>query len=555
MKRTSRLAAVGSLLTLTLIGCEQPTATGPVPLQTDVAAATAAAPVFFTDRAAFLTQFPDLPLEDFEKGHVPDNEVLACPGPLDASSDNSCFVPGDLKPGVRFNSELPAGGFEIALLGRGFSGAPSKNIVAGEFPDAFIIDFTDGNVTAAGMDLVAYASDICQIDVFGLSGPIISTTAPCTGDGTFWGVSTTEVITRIRIFSPNQRAEGVDNISFGGDIVPPVNHAPLASAAGPYSSSEGSAVLFDGSASTDPDGDALTYDWDFGDGTPHGTGVSPSHTYADNRPGGYPVTLIVRDGGGLVGTAGATANIDNVAPAVGAITAPIDPLPVGAPVTAAASFSDAGILDTHTATIHWGDGTSSSAGVIEANGAGAASGSHAYAVAGVFTVTLTVTDKDGGTDRSVFEFVVVFDVITSFVTGGGWINSPPGAYAADPSVVGKASFGFVSRYQKGATVPTGNLEFNFRVADLQFHSTSHEWLVVSGSKVRFKGSGTINGGGDFAFLASAMDGDVSGNEPDRFRMKIWDASTGIVVYDSDMGRGDGAPATTVLGGGSIVIHN
>ncbi|HEV8304998.1 MAG TPA: PKD domain-containing protein [Gemmatimonadales bacterium] len=525
-------------------------------LQAEVAAAAGAEPTVFTDRATFLAQFPDLPLEDFEEGRVADGDVIGCPGPLDATSDNQCFRPGEIQPGVRFNSQLPAEGFEIALVGSGFGGALSKNIVAGTFTDVFVIDFTGGNVTAAGMDLVAYFNaDVCQIDVFGQSGVIISTTAPCTNAGTFWGVSTTEIITQIRVLSLAGQAEGVDNISFGGGGVPPINHAPTANAAGPYSSAEGSPVLFDGSASLDPDGDQLSYDWDFGDGSPHDTGVNPSHTYADNRPGGYPVTLAVSDGGGLIGTANAIANIDNVAPAVGVITAPVEPLAVGESVTASASFTDPGTLDTHTGIIDWGDGTSSSAAVSEANGSGSASGSHAYTTAGVYTLTLTITDKDGGADQSVFEFVVVFDVVAGFVTGGGWINSPAGAYAANPLVTGKATFGFVSRYHKGATVPSGNLEFNFRVADLQFHSTSHEWLVVSGSKVRFKGSGTINGGGDFAFLVSAIDGDVNADGPDTFRIKIWDASTGIVVYDSEMGRGDGAPSTTVLAGGSIEIHN
>jgi len=548
MQRSSRLAAVASLLTLTMIGCESPTESPRLPIQAEVSGV-------FDDRATFLAQFPDLPLEDFEEGRVADRDAAACPGPLDATSDNDCFHPGEILPGVRFNSELPADGAEIALVGPGFSGALSKTIVAGEFTDAFIIDFTGGGVTAAGMDLVAYASDTCQIDVFGLSGLIVSTTAPCTGDGTFWGVSTTEVITRIRIFSPNRRAEGVDNISFGGGIVPPINHSPTASAAGPYSSNEGSAVSFDGTASSDPDGDQLTYDWDFGDGTPHGTGATPNHTYADNRTGGYLVTLTVGDGRGLVGTASATANVANVAPTVGLMSAPVDPLEIGTPVTITAGFTDPGILDTHTGTIDWGDGTSSSAAVAEANGSGSASASHAYASAGVYRVVLTVTDNDGGADQSVFEFVVVFDVVAGFVTGGGWIDSPAGAYPAEPGLAGKATFGFVSRYHKGASVPSGNLEFNFRIADLQFHSTSHDWLVVSGSKVRFKGSGTINGAGDFAFLVSAVDGDVSGDGADTFRIKIWDKSTGTVLYDSEMGHGDGAPATTVLSGGSIVIHD
>jgi PKD repeat protein len=555
VKRASRFVVIVSLLCMPLVSCDRET-TGPaLPVQADVSAAQVS---FFTDRAAFLEQFPDLPMEDFETGRVPDGRAVQCPGPIDATSDNQCFQPGEIEPGVSFNSDQVRVDDEIVLVGTGFFGAPSKRIAANVFEDAFIIDFPGSGVTTVGMDLVAYLDDdTCQIDVFGPNGLITSAAAPCTKVGTFWGVSSSEPITRIRIASSLVEAEGVDNISFGGSVPPPppINRAPVASAAGPYSGLEGSPVSFDASASSDPDGDPLTYDWDFGDGSPHGTGVNPSHTYADNLAGGYTVTLIVRDAGGLVGTASAAAIIDNVAPEVGVIDAPIDPVSVGSAVTATAGFTDAGILDSHTASIDWGDGTSSSAAVTEADGSGAASGSHEYAAAGVYTLTLTVTDKDGGTDQSAFEFVVVFDVVAGFVTGGGWINSPLGAYVADPSAAGKATFGFVSRYQRGATVPSGNLEFNFRIADLQFHSTSHEWLVVSGSKVRFKGSGTINGAGDFAFLVSAVDGDVSGDESDTFRIKIWDKGTGIVVYDSEMGRGDGAPATTLLGGGSIVIHN
>ena len=147
--------------------------------------------------------------------------------------------------------------------------------------------------------------------------------------------------------------------------------------------------------------------------------------------------------------------------------------------------------------------------------------------------------------------VVIYDPSAGFVTGGGWINSPAGAYAASPSLAGKASFGFVSKYQKGASIPTGETEFQFQVGNLNFHSTSYDWLVVSSTtQAQFKGTGTINGTGNYAFLITAVDG-----SPDSFRIKIWDKSTNAVVYDNKMGSGESdLGATTALGGGSIVIH-
>ena len=228
---------------------------------------------------------------------------------------------------------------------------------------------------------------------------------------------------------------------------------------------------------------------------------------------------------------------------------------VGTPVTASASFTDPGLLDTHTASIDWGDGTSSTGLVSEVDGSGSVSGSHAYTVAGVYLVTLTVTDKDGGIGQATFEFVIVFEPTSGFVTGGGWIDSPPGAYAADPTLTGKANFGFVARYQPGATVPSGQTEFRFQVAGLNFHSTEYEWLVVSGTRAQFKGSGTLNGSEGFRFMISAVDGDLSQGRPtDGFRIKIWDDTSGGVIYDNQMGDSDRSSSTTALGGGSIVIH-
>ena len=56
--------------------------------------------------------------------------------------------------------------------------------------------------------------------------------------------------------------------------------------------------------------------------------------------------------------------VQNVAPTVGPITAPLDPVQVGTAIDASSSFSDPGVLDTHTAVWDWGD-DSTSAGVVD----------------------------------------------------------------------------------------------------------------------------------------------------------------------------------------------
>lgn len=337
-------------------------------------------------------------------------------------------------------------------------------------------------------------------------------------------------------------------------VAEPENNAPVADAGGPYTDNEGSAVSFDGTGSSDADGDILTYSWDFGDGSPAAAGDSPSHTYADN--GSYTVTVTVSDGNGGTSSATTTATIANVAPALGALAVPPTPLALvngGAVASVSASYTDPGTADTHTASLSCDGG---SAGSVTA-GNGAAGGTCTFTAAGVYTVTLTVTDDDGGTDsETASSYVVVYDASAGFVTGGGWIDSPAGAYPSDPTLTGKATFGFVSRYQKGATVPSGNTEFHFQAASFTFRSASYQWLVIAGARAQYKGVGTVSGRtGSFGFLLTAIDGAVAGGGGvDKFRLKVWDSATGVVVYDNQLGQFEDSGAATALGGGSIVIH-
>ncbi len=244
---------------------------------------------------------------------------------------------------------------------------------------------------------------------------------------------------------------------------------------------------------------------------------------------------------------------------MGAISAPIDPQPVNTAITANADFSDAGLDDTHTAEWDWGDGVVTQGTVAQGSGSGTVSDSHVYTAAGVYTARLTVSDSDGDMSTSTFQYFVVYDPNAGFVTGGGWIDSPAGAYVADPTLTGKAGFGFVAKYKKGTTVPDGQTQFEFKTGDLKFHSTSYEWLVVAGANAKFKGEGTINGQGQYGFMLTATDGQAKGGgKTDTFRIKIWDKTGGVdggVVYDNKFGTADDSNAGTALGGGSIVVHN
>jgi PKD repeat protein len=249
----------------------------------------------------------------------------------------------------------------------------------------------------------------------------------------------------------------------------------------------------------------------------------------------------------------AEVEIENVAPTIDAITAPVDPVDInGQPVSVEVAFSDPGTPDTHDVTWDWGDDSEpdTQSGVTSPAPQG-----HTYDLPGVYAVTVTVEDDDGGTATATYEYIVIYDPAGGFVTGGGWIYSPAGAYVPDPEAEGKANFGFVSKYKKGADTPTGQTEFQFKAGDLNFHSSSYDWLVIAGARAKYKGVGTINGGGNYGFMLTATDAALTPNtDVDLFRIKIWDRDTDVVVYDNQMGEDDDGYAGTEIGGGNITTH-
>jgi glucose/arabinose dehydrogenase len=91
------------------------------------------------------------------------------------------------------------------------------------------------------------------------------------------------------------------------------NRSPTANAlASPTSGGVPLAVSFDGTGSSDPDGDTLSYDWDFDDGSPHTAGPTTSHTYT--ATGTYTATLTVNDGHGGSDSAQVRIDVGNTPP-------------------------------------------------------------------------------------------------------------------------------------------------------------------------------------------------------------------------------------------------
>jgi large repetitive protein len=203
-----------------------------------------------------------------------------------------------------------------------------------------------------------------------------------------------------------------------------INARPTANAGGTYVGFEGTPATLHATAADD-DLDPLTTSWSITWTSPTpgtnctatGTNtLAPTITCDDDAT--VSATLTVSDGINQPVTDTATLVIGNVAPVVtSAVSVSPTLTPTNSNVTATVHFSDLGAHDTHTATIDWGDGNTSSGSVNE--GTGTVSGTHAYAAANPYTIVITISDDDGGT---------VVATAAAPVT----VNNPPTANAGGP---------------------------------------------------------------------------------------------------------------------------
>lgn len=228
------------------------------------------------------------------------------------------------------------------------------------------------------------------------------------------------------------------------------NRPPVANAGGPYSGVKNAAIRFDGTASTDSDGDPLTYTWNFGDGTT-GSGTNPMHTYAAG--GTYTVTLTVNDGITNSIPAGAQVTVNNTAP-IARVSGPATGFKSSVLMWDGSGSSDA---NGDTLTYHWdfGDGSSliSSTPTV----------THSYTTIGSYLVTLVVSDGEMSSSPATADVSIQ--------------NQPPIANAGSDRTVTQRTT--VKLNGSGSTDPDGRI-------------VSVRWRQVAGPTVTLSGSTTLS---------------------------------------------------------------
>lgn len=221
--------------------------------------------------AEFATALMDVELLDSDgegNSNIFEIEAGAQPGWCVESPGSSCTNPGT-PPDALLDPAPSANAAPIAVAGGPYEGEAGTTLIqfdgsGSSDPDndalTFAWDFGDGNTATGMMPTHTYASA-----------------------GNF----------QVTLIVSDELADSEPGMTTATISAPVANIAPTADPGGPYEGGPGQPVAFDGSGSSDPNDDALTYAWDFGDGA-MGSGVGPTHTFA--ATGTYEVTLVVNDG-------------------------------------------------------------------------------------------------------------------------------------------------------------------------------------------------------------------------------------------------------------------
>jgi hypothetical protein len=331
-------------------------------------------------------------------------------------------------------------------------------------------------------------------------------------------------------------ATNVSGTGYGADVTFRTlsdNHAPTASAGGPYSIGEGAAPSLDASGSTDADRDALTYRWDLdGDGQyDDATGATPALSAAQaaafgmgDGPATHTVAVQVADPSGATSTASATVTVTNRAPAPTVSGIPVDAVE-GTAWTLHVSATDPSAADT-AAGIRY---------AIDADDDGTWDfGDDAYTTAttatdftitpsdsGPQTVDVLAIDKDGGTSTVSIDYDVANVAPTATLSTGGAVDEGS-----------RGSVGFSGQTDPSSADTAAGFHYAY---DLDGNGT---WDVGDGTYAGSPSSATAD-------VPTTDDGTID------VRAAIIDRDGGINTYTKTLTVNDVAPDGTVANDGPV----
>jgi len=193
---------------------------------------------------------------------------------------------------------------------------------------------------------------------------------------------------------------------------------------------------------------------------------------------------------------------------------------------------------------------------------GTVTGSYMFTSPGVYKLQMNVIDQKGvvtyaNTNGDLEAIVVIYDPNGGYTYGGGYFASPAGALKNNLAASGDVSYGYTVNYYKGATLPKGEMQFEFKSANIEFNAINFDYLIISGARAQFRGSGKIIGDqSGYAFIMTVIDGALDGTGVDKVRMKIFNKNTGAIIYDNQPGSSDAANPSIAVGlNSSVVVQN
>jgi hypothetical protein len=176
---------------------------------------------FLLSKSEYIENHPNQLVQTFAAGKVDPGQFETCSQPVDEFSDDDCFDPGDIFPGLAFATH-PIGINIVFLAGVNFFGSNPHNALArGGGPSTFEVLF-EGGVNTAGLDIGCFTdgsncNSLQTVRLLDADGIIIDSIEVKTDDffSTFVGFDSTVPVARVDISGHPAIAQGVDEVRFG----------------------------------------------------------------------------------------------------------------------------------------------------------------------------------------------------------------------------------------------------------------------------------------------------------------------------------------------------